>query len=163
MVVEIDIDVVTLDVSDAAKIRVLTKIGTDAVSLAREEVLEGPKTGRTYTWRGAKEGEKPDSFVTIRGRRVPIINRNRPHQASKAGQAPANDTGQLLNSIKTDRNKFEQRVFADAPYSKFLADGTRFMGKRPFIEPSVERSILRNDFFIVDNLVRFKVSRPRDA
>jgi len=85
------------------------------VEAVREEmtslILTGPKTGRVY---GA-------------------------HQASAPGEAPASDTGQLVNSITTsvDPNTVDGTVGVGAAHGKALEYGTRNMAPRPFARPAL--------------------------
>jgi len=90
-----------------------------ATEAVREEaislILDTPKTGRIYRRR----------TVT--------------HQASAPGEAPASDTGQLVNSIKTIYNKTELSgiVRASTKYAAFLEFGTVRMAERPFLRPAL--------------------------
>jgi hypothetical protein len=68
----------------------------------------GPKTGRLYRRPGRA-----------------------PHQASAPGQAPANDTGNLANSLDYNVQRIRLEVGERAPYAIFLEDGTRKMKPRP--------------------------------
>ena len=67
------------------------------------------------------------------------------HQASAKGEYPATDTGFLVanighTTVKHEGTKYVAKVFSGAPYSKFLEFGTRKMGERPFLQPSLERN-----------------------
>jgi len=74
----------------------------------------------------------------------PIVtkyNPSRTHQASAAGEAPASDTGRLVNSISQDvvregRN-FVGRVIASTDYAIHLEFGTSKMAARPFLQPAL--------------------------
>jgi len=83
---------------------------------ARRAIASPPKTGRIY------------------GR----------HQASAPGEAPASDTGTLLNSIsgtaKMGPNGPEGVIEARAPYAAYLEYGTRKMLPRPYLTPAIERN-----------------------
>ena len=72
-------------------------------------VLQGPKSGRLY------------------GR----------HQASAPGQAPATDTGRLVNSIRVDHTpgSLTASVVCGAAYGRSLEFGTRRIAPRPFLRP----------------------------
>lgn len=88
---------------------------------AKENIQRGAKTGTVYKRRG----------VT--------------HQASAKGEYPATDTGFLVanighTTVKHEGTKYVAKVFSGAPYSKFLEFGTRKMGERPFLQPSLERN-----------------------
>lgn len=89
---------------------------------ARTKIMNGPKSGKEYK----------------RGRKV--------HRASKAGEAPANDLGNLARSIATVAASASERstaqVVAGAEYAPWLENGT-LDGKiapRPFLTPSAEEN-----------------------
>lgn len=89
---------------------------------AKENIQRGAKTGKVYKRRGIE------------------------HQASAKGEYPATDTGFLVanighTTVKHQGTKYIARVFSGAPYSKFLEFGTRKMGERPFLQPSLERNV----------------------
>lgn len=73
----------------------------------------GPKSGRTY------------------GR----------HQASAPGQAPATDTGGLVNSInwRTFNRGLSAEVGSNIFYAHFLEEGTSKMAPRPWLQPAYEK------------------------
>jgi HK97 gp10 family phage protein len=88
---------------------------------AKRSILSGEKSGRTYKRRS----------VT--------------HQASAPGEAPASDTGRLVNSINSylDKGKSTALVIAGrgtVKYAAFLEFGTRLMAARPFMFPALEGS-----------------------
>lgn len=88
---------------------------------AKKSIAGGQKTGRIYKRRS----------VT--------------HQASAPGEAPATDTGRLVNSITAypAGDKLESAVVAGrglALYAFMLEFGTRFIAPRPFMFPALERS-----------------------
>lgn len=75
----------------------------------KKSILSGAKSGRTY---GS-------------------------HTASAPGQAPANETGALVRSIKVEKNsKSESTVYVEQDYAVFLEYGTSKMRPRPFILPA---------------------------
>lgn len=89
---------------------------------AKENIQRGPKTGKVYKRRGIE------------------------HQSSAKGEYPATNTGFLVSNIghttvKHEGTKYVAKVFSSAPYSKFLEFGTRKMGERPFLQPSLERNV----------------------
>ncbi len=96
--------------------------GLKVEKAAKESILNGNKTGRTYTRR----------TVT--------------HQASAPGEAPASDTGRLANSITTYINKIsglEALIIAGrgaVKYAAMLEFGTRKIAPRPFMFPAFESS-----------------------
>ena len=61
------------------------------------------------------------------------------HQASAPGEAPASDTGRLVNSITTsyDMQKLVGTVKANTAYAEALEMGTARMEPRPFMRPSL--------------------------
>lgn len=94
---------------------------TQIASRAKVKIMDGPKTGKVY-----QIGK-----VT--------------HQASAPGEAPATDTGNLVNSINTERVKpMLHRVNVHAEYAAHLEYGTSRMAARPFLQPSFEDE--RGDF-----------------
>ncbi len=82
------------------------EIGNDVVREASRLILVGPKTGRIYGT----------------------------HRASKAGEAPANQTGRLRRSgYYKVHSSNSMTVGFGAEYAAFLEDGTRRMKPRPFL------------------------------
>lgn len=92
-----------------------------AAGLVREtavtSILQGPKTGIFYS-RGT----------------------SKPHRASAAGEAPANDTSYLSQRIfiNMDVDGLGADVESAAEYSSFLEFGTSKMAARPFMHPAAE-------------------------
>ncbi len=72
----------------------------------KKRILSPPKTGRIYH---RKHGR---------------------HQASRAGEFPANETGALARSVRSNSNATEASVGTNMFYSKFLREGTRKMARR---------------------------------
>lgn len=101
---------------------------------AKASVARGPKTGRVYTTRFARNRTTGAIFPTED--RVP-------HQASAAGQPPATDTGKLVGSIVGDAKGLRGYVEARSVYAKWLEFGTRYMSARPFLLPAIERNRAR--------------------
>ena len=72
-------------------------------------------------------------------------NPRRIHRASKEGEAPASDTGFLVDNIsmnvktETDGSVVGQ-IISSAPYSKFLEFGTVEIQPRPFMQPALEKN-----------------------
>ena len=76
--------------------------GPEVIRETRRLIINGPKTGRVYSFRGGR------------------------HQASTPGEAPANRTGRLAKSGDFRvRNWAEMTVGQTEDYAIFLADGTR--------------------------------------
>lgn len=87
-------------------------------------ILRTQKSGRTYTRRG----------IT--------------HKASAPGEAPASDTGRLVNSIKVidDEPNLVVYVNVSAEYGDDLEFGTENMEPRPYLRPALlekEKAIVR--------------------
>ena len=94
-------------------------VRTSALSVetrAKRSIQTGSKTGRIYR----------------RGRKT--------YQASAPGEAPATDTGLLVNSIQTQAaaGALEATVSVGARYGLSLEMGTSKMAARPFLTPAVE-------------------------
>lgn len=86
-------------------------VRNEAISL----ILNTPKTGRVYYRRGVE------------------------HVASAPGEAPASDTGRLVNSIRTvyDFSSMTGQVVVSAAYGAHLEFGTQKMAPRPFLRPAL--------------------------
>lgn len=97
----------------------LEALGLIVQNHARESVLKGPKSGRSY--------KKPGSGVV--------------HRASAPGEAPASDTGTLVRSIisEVQRAALEVIISAGTVYAKMLEYGTRKMAARPFMLPALDK------------------------
>jgi HK97 gp10 family phage protein len=92
------------------------RIGNDLVEEARKSILEGPKTGNI--------------------RRI----KKKRHQASAAGEAPANLTGLLKRSIAYQQRGGDQMIFgARTDYAPFLELGTRRMAQRPYLIAAIRK------------------------
>ena len=78
-----------------------------------DSIKTGSKSGKTYTRNGMS------------------------HQSSAPGQPPANDTGELIDSIKVEKRKNTSTVKIDADYAGYLEYGTSKMRPRPFILPAL--------------------------
>ena len=90
--------------------------GTEMVrNEALRLIMQTAKTGRLYTMRGVV------------------------HRASAPGEAPASDTGRLVNSITTsyDDKKLSGLVAANTEYAPYLEYGTAKMEERPFMRPAL--------------------------
>lgn len=62
----------------------------------------------------------------------------RVHRASAPGEAPATDTGNLVNSIYTDLQGLTGTVGSRIAYAAYLEYGTRHIARRPAWEPEIE-------------------------
>lgn len=83
---------------------------------AIRSIQTGPKTGRIYRRRGIE------------------------HQASAPGEAPASDTGRLVNSITTnyEPDKLSGTIQFGTEYAPYLEYGTQKMEPRPFARPALD-------------------------
>ena len=89
--------------------------------------LTGRKSGKQYRRRGKTRQGKP-----------------RYHRASAPGEAPATDSGFLLNGIRARmQSKTVGVITIAAPYALWLEEGTRFMKPRPYIRPAIDGAIER--------------------
>jgi HK97 gp10 family phage protein len=80
--------------------------------------LSGPRSGREYK----------------RGKNGMIV-----HRASAPGEAPATDTGNLANSIRSRMTgKTEGEVTVGAEYATALELGSVYIAPRPFFAPAVK-------------------------
>lgn len=99
---------------DAEKI---TDEAADYMALdMKKSILTGAKSGQQYYSNGAR------------------------HQSSAPGQAPANNTGALVRSIKVKKNKNDATISIKKDYAIFLEFGTSKMRPRPFIIPAFLRT-----------------------
>lgn len=85
-------------------------------------LMTGPKSGREYPRRG------------------------RIHVASAPGEAPAVDTGFLINSIQTTiKSDSEAEIVIGAEYAEALEFGTGEIASRPFVRPAIDSVLKRFD------------------
>lgn len=106
-------------VADEEIAKALYVSGKQVEKEAKQSILDGNKTGRLY-------------------RRGTVV-----HRASAPGEAPANDTGRLVNSINTEADANSATVKAGGgivTYAAHLEFGTRHIAPRPFLFPALERS-----------------------
>lgn len=96
-----------------------------------------PESGYTKIYAGDSEG----FVVALKGKQ----NLDPIHRASADGDAPASDTGNLLNSIIFDKQgPLTATVGSHLAYAVDLEYGTIKMAARPFFRPAVER--IRGEF-----------------
>lgn len=71
-----------------------------------------------------------------------LYNPRRTHKSSAAGEAPASDTGYLVNNIylDIDADGLGASVESRAEYSAYLEFGTSKMAARPFMHPALEEN-----------------------
>lgn len=108
------------------------------------EIMRGAKTGKIYLWEAADEKDKDIiGFMPGGGGKwsFPIRKRDKPHQASAPGEAPATDKGELVKSLTFDVRNMEIEIGSEggAPYAEYLEEGTPYMKARPFLMPAVEK------------------------
>lgn len=65
------------------------------------------------------------------------------HQASRAGEYPATDTGELEQSIKTRVRRMAFRIGTSAPYAIYLRTGTSRMKRRKMSDNALQTSVSR--------------------
>ena len=95
--------------------RGLTSVSKDIVKQTRAKITE-PKTGIKYK--------------SLRNR------------SSKAGEYPASQTGRLRKGIGFQMQGVRRSyIGSEAPYSKYLAFGTRYMQKRRFIGTTIQENL----------------------
>ena len=123
----------------------------DATGLElRGEVVKayqrGPKTGRVYTHYFFTDG----SGNLRRGR-----ERDKPHQASKEGEAPATDSGRLASSVNYKKDgAMSATVGSEIVYAAMLEFGTSRIAPRPAWVPAVEAMRSKFERRIQDALAR---------
>lgn len=96
----------------------LNAIGLAMLSAAKARIQGGSKSGRVYEKYGPR----------------------RTHRSSAPGEAPATDTGGLVNSgfHEVDEGALEVNIGFAKLYAGFLEFGTRIMAKRPFLLPTLD-------------------------
>ncbi|MBL7685545.1 MAG: hypothetical protein JNK65_05890 [Deltaproteobacteria bacterium] len=109
-----------------------------------EEILKKVREMDPQVLRGLEIGLKQGAFflearikraLSQSGRGGKVYKRGeKSHVASAPGQAPAVDSGRLLNSIRTDfKGINDVRIGSDVIYASFLEKGTSKMGSRPYL------------------------------
>jgi HK97 gp10 family phage protein len=78
----------------------------------KNSILSGAKSGKQYFKNGAR------------------------HTASAPGQPPANQTGDLVKSIKVSKERNKSIISINKNYAVYLEFGTSKMRPRPFIIPA---------------------------
>jgi hypothetical protein len=92
----------------------------EVITDVKKRIQRGPKTGRTYT-RGKGQ------------------NLSATHTASRAGEAPATDTGTLASSIYFEKSgAMEATIGSQLAYAAYLEFGTQRIAPRPSWTPAVE-------------------------
>lgn len=96
--------------------KAVTSAGIELRSIIVKGYQKGPKTGKVYT-RGTVD-----------------------HQSSAPGEAPATDTGRLVNSVYFEKTqRAVVAVGSMVVYGEYLEWGTRKIAPRPLWRPSVEK------------------------
>jgi len=107
---------------DRAGRRALLKGGRIITDRVKQGIKDPPKTGRYYI-RGGKR-----------------------RRASKAGEYPANQTGELRRSVGFQVEGLRKlHIGARADYAGYLETGTRKMEARPFLKNSIKEK--SKDFY----------------
>lgn len=116
-------------------------IGRDLTKIAKKGILDKKKkTGRVYTiYKGGR-----------------LIK----HQASAAGEYPANLSGALKNSIgyigANSLNRLEFGAGKESGrvnYAKFLEKGTEKMGARPFLKMAIKSNFRNIENYIGNSVI----------
>lgn len=106
---------------------VVERTAQGAVAHAKVSMAE-PKSGRTYPRGAVKRG---------RGERSRIVA-HRFHRASAPGEAPAIDTGHLVNSFFTKKlSRLVRIIGVNAEYAAALEFGTERVAARPYLRPAL--------------------------
>lgn len=108
-------------------------IGTEILGNEGNRLItDPPKTGRVYRRRG------------------------RVHQASAPGEAPATDTGRLVQSRRTvyDQDKLQGDVVWSTDYARHLEYGTQKMEPRPYASVAVNNKRLEVVDAVIDEIRR---------
>lgn len=100
---------------------VIEELAIETHGFAVGGILHGKHSGVIYTKGGKTE-------------------QRRVHQASAAGQYPANDTGRLAGSIKHEFQGLRSVVWTDLEYGKYLEYGTSTMAARPWLGRSAGKA-----------------------
>lgn len=116
--------------------------GEDIRTAIITRIQRGTKSGRVYTFRGAKPGEKPTGYhKSPLGHFYPVVKRSVPHRASAPGESPASDNGDLVARIISLSQGGGVQVGPISGENKvpiFLEEGTRTMKARPYFAPAVK-------------------------
>jgi hypothetical protein len=116
---------------------VMFRTASEVEAHAKNSILAGEKSGRIHRSGGR------DGALSVKGGAAsqPTARQGeaqREHRASAPGESPANDTGNLANSIGTERvDSLTSMVTVGAEYGADLEFGTTKMEPRPFIGPAI--------------------------
>ena len=134
---------ITRDIGDVA-----WQIAASVEGEAKRLIQQSTPTGRTYR-RGAINkraslGLLKAGFELSKRRQGQIVAGYRFHRASARGQPPANDTSNLVNSLKARRTgEMSAEVDINAGYAWFLENPEGL--DRPFVMPAID--------FVLENVV----------
>lgn len=117
--------------------------------------LKQPGRGRTYEfeWRTVEGGKITNASgvamhpVSTEHMKDPVPMKGGPHTASVEGDPPATHLGTLAGAIRVEMvaggKKIKGRVGIgpEAPYWKWLEEGTYSFGPRPFVRPAREKGL----------------------
>ncbi len=85
------------------------------------------------------EGQAKVSMGEEKHGEVYLVQGGIEHQASAPGEAPAMDTGNLVNSIQVEMTgPAAAVVYTNVEYALYLEFGTIDMEPRPFLQPAVD-------------------------
>ena len=118
-----------------------SRVGTEIASSATK-IAEGmARETETQTKRNIGRG-------TNSGLRYPVPGTSRTYQASSPGEAPANRTGDLMNSYTTTQiSQFAYAVFSNLRYAK-IEMGFGDVAPRPALRPANQEVLSRRDDII---------------
>jgi hypothetical protein len=127
-------------VGEAGKVVRVTALGIKAEMI--DEIEHGPKSGRIY-----ERGQHQVNFTTRAGAAVSFTARRgskaKYHQASAPGEAPATDTGALVNSISMEMVgpvTTVDSVSAECARSLEFGSPSGRVAPRPFVRPAVAKA-----------------------
>jgi len=118
-------------VGDKQLIANIRKFGAQADAALAQIVMATSQDVRTHAIRAIQGGPK-------NGREYKLNNPRRTHRASAPGQAPATDTGRLVQSITANITGLTAEVSANVQYAAPLEFGTVNMEPRPFLQPALD-------------------------
>jgi len=125
----------------SVKVEGLDKIQN--ATLAVQKAVEAELKKGLYASAKKVEGEAKRS-ITAGGKTGRIYKRRSvTHQASAPGEAPASDTGALVNRgfrVEPEDTSLSVAVIVGTEYAKALEFGTTKMAARPFMFPALEKS-----------------------
>ena len=117
--------------------RLAKRLEANPIENAKRAVTRGTLVVRNHSVQSIMKGGTGEIYQKYNPRRT--------HQASRAGEPPASDTGflvsQITSNVKTNPNgAVVGQIISAAPYSKFLEFGTTEMLPRPFMQPALRKN-----------------------